>query len=210
MHLRCSLHPSWGQQPHVDCDRVRGLVMQPVPLTGTTTFSSLRSYADSDRCSPCPSRGQQHRPRTSHILWSSMQPAPLTGTATVPLSDDTILHHLRCSPHPSRGQQPVFDAPNNCQNKRCSPYPSRGQQLDDADRRVVEAVPMQPAPLTGTATFPALACPLLMWLPMQPAPLTGTTTRRTPWSHRYYAADAARAPHGDSDKMNCAPALITP
>ena len=78
-------------------------VMQPVPLTGTTTFlchfcspyiildAARTPHGDSNhlvsahactpsRCSPCPSRGQQLVAFKVPYLHIVMQPAPLTGT----------------------------------------------------------------------------------------------------------------------------------
>ena len=122
---RCSPHPSRGQQqmrrrchsfqmdaaraPHGDNNiLVTALftmsgVMQPVPLTGTTTFlchfcspyiildAARTPHGDSNhlvsahactpsRCSPCPSRGQQLVAFKVPYLHIVMQPAPLTGT----------------------------------------------------------------------------------------------------------------------------------
>ena len=64
--------------------------------------------------------------------------------------------------------------------------------------RVCILLPMQPAPLTGTATStPALPdWPVLV---MQPAPLTGTATGRSLKETLHLVSDAARAPHGDSN-----------
>ena len=151
MHLRCSLHPSWGQQqrlqrpwppgsgdaartPHGDSNQIpayptqSNIVMQPAPLTGTTTCGVRRLVDAADGCSPHPSRGQQHY-QVAHLFQDApMQPAPLTGTATTdqrlsawrpsdaartPHGDSnfsmTCPHlyvRIRCSPCPSRGQQP--------------------------------------------------------------------------------------------------------
>ena len=104
--VRCSPHPSRGQQlgPPVHC--VEGHAMQPVPLTGTATVPDAAALPlVPDGCSPCPSRGQQPRlvlpypclrsdaARTPHgdnngvddgkrLNLLVMQPVPLTGTAT--------------------------------------------------------------------------------------------------------------------------------
>ena len=58
---------------------------------------------------------------------------------------------------------------------------------------------MQPAPLTGTATFTAGTTVDHNVLQMQPAPLTGTATGRSLKETLHLVSDAARTPHGDSN-----------
>ena len=67
--------------------------------------------------------------------------------------------------------------------------------------RVCTLLLMQPAPLTGTATYriPNHDTPARE---MQPAPLTGTATMRETLARHGLTADAARTPHGDSNRIS--------
>ena len=150
--LRCSPHPSRGQQqmrrrchsfqmdaaraPHGDNNiLVTALftmsgVMQPVPLTGTATGKPLHSR-DNDR---------------------------------------------RCSPHPSRGQQ-LYQLAEQLNQSRCSPCPSRGQQPSRSALFLHAIVDAARTP-HGDSN-PSVVLPHAYALLMQPAPLTGTKKRET-------------------------------
>ena len=150
------IHNDAARTPHGDSNAAvptatffQCFLMQPVPLTGTTTLAQCAFSACNRRCSPCPSRGQQP---SLHLL----HPELAADAARTPHGDSNFLHlpifairidaartphgdsnqHndymsfglVRCSPHLSRGQQHIFDNIILLCIVGCSPHPSRGQK----------------------------------------------------------------------------------
>ena len=101
--------------------------MQPIPLTGTATLDFGRR---------------------NHTV--TMQPIPLTGTATLRRWPFCAFRQ-GCSLYPSRGQRRECLS-HALADRQVQPIPPHG----DSDLMVsliyLQAVPVQPIPLTGTAT----------------------------------------------------------
>ncbi len=106
------------------------------------------------RCNPHPSRGRQRKDEPAQ-LQRTVDDATRTphGDGNCWSAMPMMIRHRRCNPHPSRGQQRlVLGDLHAVEHMGCSLRPLWGRQHPAANRIPIVPSPMQPAPLTGTAT----------------------------------------------------------